>query len=154
MMATMQIVGTCLQLLGAVLTALGLLHAWNRVTGKFDEWRNSVRAKRVELRAQIARRQAPQKVSFGVDVSPSVEMIGSVNLTGTGTFEERLRRAENDLATLPGQVDQAILAALDEKLAELDAIGKAFAAKDTAAAFVGICVTAVGVLLVLVDMLC
>lgn len=80
-------------------------------------------------------------------------MTASLDLTRTGTVEERLHRAENELATLPAQVDKTVEAALDEKFAELDAIGKAFALKDVSVALAGIAISGIGVLLTLIGLL-
>lgn len=149
----MQIAGACLQFLGAMVTALGLLYAWDRASGKVGEWRNDARVKLGELRAQMARQQAPHEASVTLKVTPSLSAAASVDLTQTGTIEERLHRAENKLATLPGEVGKAIQAALDGKLGEFDAMSKTFAVKDISVALAGITMTAIGVLLSLAGML-
>ena len=41
-MTALQVAGNSLQLLGVVITGLGLLHAWNRASGRLDQWRQSV----------------------------------------------------------------------------------------------------------------
>lgn len=149
----LQVFSAILQLFGAAVTAAGLLYAWNRASGKFDEWRNDVRARLAERRARIARERAPYEASVNLTVTPSLSVTASVNLAQTGTVEERLHRAENALATLPGQVDKTIEAALDAKLAELDAMRKAFDVQDIYVALAGIAMTALGVLLGIIDLL-
>lgn len=149
----LQVFGGCLQLVGAGVTAAGLFYAWNRASEKFDDLRNVARVKLAELREQIARRRAPNEVSFGLELTPSLEMSASVDLSPTGTVEERLHRAENRLATLPGEVDKAIEVALGAKVAEVEAKRNAFDVQDIYAALAGIAITGIGVLLTLVGLL-
>jgi hypothetical protein len=144
----MQTAGTSLQLIGALVTAAGLLYAWNRASGRFDQWRNSVMSKLGELRAQVASK-GKADAHVQVDVQTNVGM----GLTRPGTLDERLQRVENELSELPGKTKKAIENAIDEKLAEFDATGRGFAVKDIYWALGGIGLGAFGNALSLVDKL-
>jgi hypothetical protein len=144
----MQTAGTSLQLLGAVVTAMGLFYAWNRASGRYDQWRNSVTSKLGDLREQITRKgkaDANLQIGFQTDVGG---VIGR-----PGTVEERLHSVENQISEIPGKTEKAIENAIDEKLAEFDATGKGFAVKDISWALVGICIGVLGNALSLVDKL-
>jgi hypothetical protein len=148
----MQTAGTSLQLLGALFTAAGLLYAWNRSSGRFDQWRDSIVFGLIELRGQLSR----QPAAFNVGVDEQFDMQAGAEVIRPGMDEERLHRIENDVTTLlrqAGQVNEATKAAIDEKLGVFSASGKGFAVRDISWALVGIGVGALGNLLSLVDKL-
>ena len=135
------IAGTVLQLIGVLVTGLGLLHAWNRASRWFDEWLDGVKRlrSRVILRADVA-----------IEVTPRLEGHGELTVTARAADpENRLLNIEKRLDDLPGQIDtkiQAAEAAMDERLAELDASGKSFAVKDIYWALRGIGIQVLGYL--------
>lgn len=89
--------------------------------------------------------RCPHHASDRQDVPPTV-----------GTPEGRLQRVEQELAELPGRTKkdiEAVEAAIDEKLAALDATGKAFAVRDIYCALGGIGIGMVGTLLSLIAQL-
>jgi hypothetical protein len=146
------IAGTALQLLGAAVTALGLLYAWNRASGRFDQWRQSVRSTLAELRAKVTRPTAESIII----VAPTMRVTAEMLPPTVGTPESRLLRVEQQLAELPGQTKkqiEAIEAAIDEKLAEFDATGKGFAVRDIYWTLGGIGLQVVGYVLSLISQL-
>ncbi|UVO10875.1 hypothetical protein NM962_12635 [Mycobacterium sp. SVM_VP21] len=149
----LQVFGSGLQILGAGVTAYGLFRAWNRASGKFDQLLEDVQAWWANWRVQRARKREPYTTSFVVDVPPSLSMAADLDLSQTGTPEERLRRAENELATLPGRVDEAISAALREVVAVLKVERNAFEVRDIYAAMAGIAIAGIGVVVALVGLL-
>ena len=152
-MTCLGIAGTALQLLGTAVTALGLLYAWNRASGRFDQWRQNVRSTLAALPAQVTGRKKAKSV---IIVAPTMRATAVMLPPTVGTPESRLLRVEQDLAELPGQTKkqiEAIEAAIDEKLAEFDATGKGFAVRDIYWALGGIGLQVVGYVLSLSDLL-
>lgn len=151
-MTALQVAGNSLQLLGVVITGLGLLYAWNRASGRFDQWRQSVTSMLAELRAKLT----PRTGVIGAAVVVEPEITASATVRHPGETEERLDRIEDNLATLPGQIKKeikAVEAAMDEKLAEFDATGKGIAVKDIYWALGGIGIQVVGYVLSLIGQL-
>lgn len=129
-MTAMQTAGTVLQLVGAVITGSGLLYAWNRASGQFDQWRQGITSKLAAARARVTGRYS---AVFSLDVTPSIRVEGEVFPPPGSPPEDRLLRVEQTLAELPGRTKkeiEAVEAAIDKKLAEFDATGKGFAVKD------------------------
>jgi hypothetical protein len=152
-MTALQVAGTVLQIIGAAVTALGLLYAWDRASGRFDQWRDSVTSKLAGLRAQVTGRH---KGSASVVIAPEAKAAGKVLPSPDWTLEDRLQRVEQTLAELPGRTKKeigAVEAAIDEKLAELDATGKGFAVKDIYWALGGIGIGMLGTVLSLIAQL-
>jgi len=152
-MTAIQIAGSVLQLLGAAVTALGLLYAWNRASGRFDEWRQDVTSKLAAVRSRVTGRY---NAEFSLAVPPTIRVEGKVLPPPGSTPEDRLLRVEQELAELPGRVNkdiEAVEAAIDEKLAEFDSAGKGFAVKDIYWALGGIGIGMVGTLVSLIPQL-
>jgi len=147
------IAGTVLQLLGAAFTALGLLYAWNRASGRFDQWRQNVRSTLAKLPAQVTGRH---KARSTVIVAPAMRATAVMLPPTVGTPESRLLRVEQELAELPGKTKkeiEAVEAAIDEKLAEFDATGKGFAVRDIYWTLGGIGIGMLGTVLSLIAQL-
>lgn len=157
----MQILGTALQLLGIIITGLGLLHAWNTASGRFNEWRNTLRGRLTELRAFVASRDRgmTRQASAGLTVQAQTE--AGAQVTRGGTSDERLRRVEDDYdklnnqlrqmtSTLRAEIDDAIVT----ELQRFEALSNAIRLKDIYWALVGIVVSAAGLVCQLVGYVC
>ena len=144
------IVGTCLQLLGAIIAICGFLYAWNRASRRFTEWLNNIKLSLTQLRSKITR--TTNKIGAAVMIDVQTSASGTVS--HPGPTPERLSRIENTLSELPGKLNEATEAAINEAISEFDADRKAFALKDIYWALGGLGVQVVGYVLSLVSQLC
>ncbi|MBE5471597.1 hypothetical protein [Mycobacteroides abscessus] len=121
------IVGFWIQMLGNLVTGLGLLFAWYRASGRFIQWRKAIRQSMVELRAGIAELRGDNIITPGAalikieggtpDVSVSDQPV---------TPEERIR----------GLVDSAF--------AREDKQSKVFQRRDIYPALCGLIISTIG----------
>jgi hypothetical protein len=145
----MQIAATSLQLLGVFITLIGLFYAWNRASGRFDEWLDSVKSTLNQFRGKLTRATG----AIGAELVVKPEVGASASVRHPGEPDERLSRIENTLSELPGKFNTATEAAITEALAEFDATGKGIAVKDIYWALRGIGVQVLGYALSLYDQL-
>lgn len=149
----MQIVATVLQLLGAVVTGAGLLYAWNRASGRFEQWRHTVMSIRQSAISKLAAVRAQATGHYTGDASAVITSTataeGMVTRRTADPPEVRLDRIEQEVAQLASRTKEdieAVETGIDEKLAALDANGKAFAVKDIYWALGGILIQITGYL--------
>lgn len=142
-MTCLQIAATSLQCIGVLVTAWGLLHAWNRASRRFDEWVNGLTATLKQLRSRVT-----YTGDAAAEITPKARGHGGLTAPAAAVdVPNRLLNIEKRLDDLPDQIDikiQAVEAAVDQKLAALDETGKAFAVKDIYWALRGIAVQVLG----------
>ena len=131
-----------MQIIGALVTAAGLLYAWNRASGRYEQWRGQLVDKLAEVRRQIVDRR-----NRGIELNTTitVEQQLDIDVLRPGSRDERLFRLEQEVSALIAG-DQ-MRNVVDEKLADFDAEGKAFAVRDIWWALGGIMIGVVGLVL-------
>jgi hypothetical protein len=150
----MQTLGNWLQLLGYVITAAGLFHAWKRASSRFDEWRDTLRTRLTELRAFVASRGQGVKREGGADLAIGFKTDAGGEVQRGGTDPERLKRVEHEVedlqdgfkkltSSLPAQINDAIAADLEK----LESLSNAIRLKDISWAIAGIAVSAAGIII-------
>jgi len=148
-----QTLGNWLQLLGYVITAAGLFHAWRRASSRFDEWRDTLRTRLTQLRAFVASRGRGVKREGGADSTFGWKAEAAGEVQRAGTDPERLKRVEQEVdepqdsfrkltSSLPVQIDDAIATELEK----LESLSNAIRLKDISWAIVGIAVSAAGII--------
>jgi hypothetical protein len=144
------VVGTSLQLSGAVVAFTGFLYAWNRASHRFSSWIDSVKSTLNQLRSKITR--ATSDVSAELKIG--VELSAGATVNHPGTPEERLSRIENTLSELPGKLNEATENAIGDAISQFDSEQKAFAVKDLYWALGGLAIQVIGYVMSLFGLLC
>lgn len=133
------VAGTSIQLIGVVITLVGVLYAWNHIS----HWLDSLAAQ-----LKKARSRDILTAAVAVEVTPTIQAHGELTATARAADpENRLLNIEKRLDELPGRIDreiQAVEAAVNDKLAALDETGKPPDIKDIYLAVVGIGIQVLG----------
>jgi hypothetical protein len=146
----MQAVGSWLELLGAVITGAGLFHAWNRASGRFTAWRNTMQLRLADLNAFLASGGMTFE-GAAEDLAVQVGLTAAGEVTRSGTAEERLLTVEKKVEDLEdcltkslssiGKIDNGIAT----ELGRFESLANVIAVRDIYWALAGVAVGAVGI---------
>ncbi|OHU75743.1 hypothetical protein [Mycobacteroides chelonae] len=147
----MEIAGFLIQIVGAVITGVGLFVAWDRASTRSNNWRNKIR----DFRAGLPRRLAELRGDNVITPEPA-----TLTLTGhtPGVSvvpvdpEERMTYVLKTLVQLDIRLD-GIDAVIEKEAAELSQADKLIEVRDIGWAIVGLGVSLFGFLIEHVPML-
>lgn len=143
--AGLQTTATVVQLMGGLVTGYGIFYAWNRARARFDNLLKSIEqlSDIVVSDLKVAWREYfawNKPVNVRADLRGGSQLGVGTEVKMSGGYEERLHLLENLAAKLPGQVEDAIKAAVAKYKAE----AKGLALRDTSWALAGVFITMIG----------
>ncbi|KRQ20790.1 hypothetical protein AOT83_20935 [Mycobacteroides sp. H001] len=140
----METLGIWMQVVGAIITGLGLVYVWYRVSERFRQWRKTIRNSfRFEIPQPLAKLSGdivitPQPASFTLTGhTPRVKIVST-------DPDERLENIENALADLDALIDDRAKAVIDTEIAKLEKDSKFFALRDIICALGGFIIATTG----------
>lgn len=87
--------GFCLQLAGSVIVFFGLFTAWNRASGRADQWRRGIRKSWIQLSTQLSGSPASQEVYVqGIDTDETVGTPRVIQASSITMPDERIQTIE------------------------------------------------------------